>query len=45
MSYFVGCEDTIAPKMADTCLLLSITAWMTAMISMIGVTRITIHHE
>jgi hypothetical protein len=39
------CEDTIAPRTAETSLFMSKMAWMTAEISMIGVTRITIHHE
>jgi hypothetical protein len=40
-----SCEDTIAPRTAETSLFVSKRAWMTAEISMIGVTTITIHHE
>ena len=42
---FVGSEDTIAPRTAETSLFLSKMVWTTAKTNMAGVTRITIHHE
>ena len=40
-SYFVGCEDTTTPRIAVSCLFLSIMVWVTAEIRKTGLPSIT----